>query len=160
VLGWVNFCWSNHPTDWGEWNSEFADLFRAELWKGFDRMTAPTQPPTVPTVDPYPVGTKTLNIVDSRYFEINLRDPDGSILAEIPDGATLTVIAPDTARMMIGGRWYDVQRIRYGAIEGVIALTTTFILEPVDDEAAHKAQLNKWADALQIIVDEMRAAAR
>jgi hypothetical protein len=122
-------------------------------------MTAPTQPPTAPTADPYPVGPRVLNIVNPDYDSINLRGADGAILAEIPDGAALTVIAPDTARMLIAGRWYDVQKVRYGTVEGVIALTATFKLEPFTPDTVTRAQLLAWADALQTVVDEMRAKA-
>lgn len=99
---------------------------------GFTTMAIlPPQQPTAPTADPYPVGLRVLNITNPDYDSINLRGADGAILAEIPDGATLTVIAPDTARMLIAGRWYDVQKVRYGAREGVIALTSTFNLDIV-----------------------------
>jgi hypothetical protein len=149
--------------NWPAHNAAKFPRFMTETATGFRDMTAPTQPPTAPTVDPYPVGPRVLNIVNPDYDSINLRGADGAILAEIPDGATLTVIAPDTARMLIAGRWYDVQKVRYGTHEGVIALTSTFKLEPVtpapDRYAALAAQCRATSAVLRAEADKLDAIA-
>jgi hypothetical protein len=149
--------------NWPAHNAAKFPRFMTETATGFRDMTAPTQPPTAPTADPYPVGPRVLNIVNPDYDSINLRGADGAILAEIPDGAALTVIAPDTARMLIAGRWYDVQKVRYGTHEGVIALTSTFKLEPVtpapDRYAALAAKCRAEADVLDASAARLREIA-
>jgi hypothetical protein len=136
---------------------------RELLSKGFETMAVFPPQQTTPTVDPYPVGPRVLNITNPDYDSINLRGADGAILAEIPDGVTLTVIAPDTARMLIAGRWYDVQKVRYGTHEGVIALTSTFKLEPVtpapDRYAALAAQCRATSAVLRAEADKLDAIA-
>jgi hypothetical protein len=160
VWGWVNFCWSNHPTDWGEWNSEYADLFRAELWKGFSRMTAPTQPPTAPTVDPYPVGDYVLR---TSQTHINLRSATGADIGDVTDGTRLRVIGADTVPLYIAGRWHSCQLVDVGGTQGVLALTPSFTLEAVEPEpdryAALAAQCRATSAVLRAEADKLDAIA-
>jgi hypothetical protein len=153
VLGWVVFCWSDHPTDWTEWNADLADEFRAELEKGFD-MTTPT-----PTYTPYAVRTYTL--VGNGVRVRSSADTSAPIVTTVNSGATVKVLS--TAIPANDG--YGWQEVEANGKRGWMALrgaSVTWSLTPVviDPEAERKAQLLKWAGELEIIAAEMRSAAQ
>jgi hypothetical protein len=166
VWGWVNFCWSNHPTDWGEWNSEYADLFRAELVKGFDRMTAPTQPPTAPApkLSPKPPGVYNVAITNPNVTSINLRSATGAILTTLRTGARVEIIDKMTAGRVIDGDPYDCYQVQYNEWRGaLLAITKSYDLEPVtpapDRYAALAAKCRATSAVLRAEADKLDAIA-
>jgi hypothetical protein len=156
VLGWVNFCWSNHPTDWGEWNSEFADLFRAELMKGFTRMDIYPPIPS-PAYTFYITGPHTLagNGVRIRASA----DTSAPIITTLNTGAAVTVLKTNIV-INDGFGWQEVES---GGLRGYMALhgpgvtwSLTPVVTPPDDR---NARLIAWAEELEAIAEKMRAEA-
>jgi hypothetical protein len=158
------FCRHNQPVDpndpeklWQNFNAHRAPGFLAHVETGFDRMTAPTQPPTTPTVDPYPLGEYVLRTSQSH---INLRSATGADVGDVTDGTRLRVIGADTVPLYIGGRWYSCQLVDVNGTQGVLALTSSFTLEPVatppDDRGA---RLIECAEELEATAAKLRAIA-
>lgn len=153
VVGANLFTLADHA--WPRSTYAKAPAAREMMRQGFATMTTPT-PPTAPEVTPYAVGEYVLRTMQTH---INLRSATGADIGDVTDGTRLRVIGADTVPLYIAGRWYSCQLVDVNGTQGVLALTSSFTLEPVNTDADTKADLLRWADQLDAVANEMRAKA-
>jgi hypothetical protein len=148
IIGVVIFCISDHPTDWAEWNINYAPLFLAEIVKGFERMTSTPKPQTV--ANPHKPGKNRVTLAPGVVY-VNKRDaPNGADKGDVHTGDILDVAAEP---MQLGGSFYW---FKIKTAEGDRWVAQTASIESLVPVSA--VSIPAFIAQQRAILDEMEAA--